>query len=100
MLRTPTRCPVQSSDNHIGVSLNFIRHGYGFGRVVNSTIMGSSPASAPCTFSTTCRAMSGRDAVGVGCGSVFGSGWRHVGIVTSQYTNAGTCTHSFHVRGY
>jgi hypothetical protein len=79
----------QSSDNHIGVSLNFIRRGYGYGRVVNSTIIGSSPASASCGQSTVCRAMSGVDALGKSCGSVFGPTWRHVGIVSSQYTNVG-----------
>ncbi len=80
------------ADNHIGISLNFVRGGYGFARVSNSVIMGSTSASADCSQSTVCRAMDKEDPVGVGCNSVYGTGWRRVGVMTTQYTNLGkTC---------
>jgi hypothetical protein len=79
------------SDSHIGVSLNFIRPGYGYGLLKNSLVMGSTPGSS-CSQSTVCRAMNMFDVAGVGCNSVLGVGWRHVGVMASQYTNKGkTC---------
>jgi hypothetical protein len=79
------------ADSHIGVSLNFVRHGYGYGSVLNSLIMGST-AMSTCSESTVCRAMAKGDVAGAACNSVFGRAWRRVGITTSQYTNlAKTC---------
>ena len=80
------------ADNHIGISLNFARGGYGYGLVANSLVMGSTPASASCAASTMCRAMVKGDVSGLGCHSVYGSGWRRVGIMSSQYLSLGkTC---------
>ena len=79
------------SDSHIGVSLNFIRQGTGYGKLTSSLIMGSTPGSS-CSQSTVCRAMAANDVAGVGCNSVLGSSWRHVGVMASQYTSkAKTC---------
>lgn len=81
------------SDSHIGISLNFIRSGYGYGTLKQSLVMGSTPAST-CASSTKCRAVTMTDVSGVSstCGSVMGAGWRHVGLLASQYTNKGkTC---------
>ena len=80
------------ADNHIGVSLNFVRGGYGYGMVFGSLVMGTSPDAASCADNMVCRAMTKGDVAGVGCNSVYGAGWRRVGIMSSQYTNLGkTC---------
>ena len=82
------------SDNHIGVSLNFARgsvddHVY----IKGSVIMGSTAAST-CDQSLRCRAVSPSDLLGTGahCGSVYGNGYRRVGLMTLAYMNDGhTC---------
>ena len=87
---------IYTSDSHIGVSLNFFNRG-GVGNtasITNSVIFGATPAST-CADSLTCRALSKNDAAGTGangCTSVFGNGYRNVGIVIPQYLNRGkTC---------
>jgi hypothetical protein len=80
------------ADNHIGLSFNYIRGGYGYTRLHNSLVMGSTPASASCAQSTVCRAMNKQDVFGTTCRSVYGAGWRRVGLMSAQYTNLGkTC---------
>ncbi len=60
--------------------------------ISNSTVFGSTSAST-CSASLLCHAMVAGDVAGAGCNSVFGSSWRHVGIVSSQYLNKGKmCT--------
>jgi hypothetical protein len=78
------------SDNHEGISLNFVKAGWkNLAAVEDSVIVGSSPASDTqrCKASMECRAMKGGDTRGLKCNSVFGSDWRRVGIVMPQYTN-------------
>ena len=72
------------SDNHIGISLNFVRgavdeHVY----ISESVIMGSTAAST-CQASLTCLAVSTTDYLGTSglCGSVMGSTYRRVGLLT------------------
>jgi hypothetical protein len=69
-----------------------VRPDYGYGKVSSSLIMGSTPASSSCSSSRICRAMVGSDTAGLRCNSVYGTAWRRVGIMSSQYTNLGkTC---------
>ena len=81
-----------------GVSLNFLNFDPladslgSVSRISNSAIYGST-ATADCSASLQCHAMTAGDVFGSGCNSVFGPSWRHVGIVASQYTNKGKlCT--------
>jgi hypothetical protein len=85
------------SDNHIGLMLNFAKLASGdtsmshriYGH--NVTIFGSTPATS-CETSTTCHAVLDGDIRGAGCNSVFGSQWRHAGLVTHMITRKGkTC---------
>jgi hypothetical protein len=76
------------SDNHEGISLNFVQTGWtSVAAVEDSVVMGSTAVSDDCTASVTCRASKMGDTRGLNCNSVFGSGWRRVGIVMPQYTN-------------
>jgi hypothetical protein len=80
------------SDNHEGVSLNFVRSTSGTSLVTGSLVMGSTAVSADCGQSTACRAMSSLDTAGLTCRSVYGLEWRRVGITSAQYTGlAKTC---------
>ena len=72
------------SDNHIGMSLNFVRaavdeHIY----ISESVIMGSTAAST-CQASLTCMAVSPTDLLATSgvCGSVLGPSYRRVGLLT------------------
>ena len=72
------------SDNHIGISLNFVRgavdeHIY----ISQSVIMGSTAAST-CQASLTCLAVSPTDLLATSgtCGSVMGPSYRRVGLLT------------------
>eukprot|EP01138_Halocafeteria_seosinensis_P003625 gb/GECG01003704.1/.p1 GENE.gb/GECG01003704.1/~~gb/GECG01003704.1/.p1 ORF type:complete len:3814 (+),score=427.70 gb/GECG01003704.1/:1-11442(+) len=80
------------ADSHIGISLNFVTGGTGnYANITNSMILGSTSLSS-CGASMKCRAVSESDLEGKGCNSVFGGGYRRVGIVNSQYTGkAKTC---------
>ena len=90
------------ADSHIGVSINLVAttgglpagaRGIGSVSVVDSAVIGASPASS-CTASNVCRAMTASDVTGASarCGSVFGDGVRRVGVLVPQYTNRGkTC---------
>ena len=80
------------ADSHIGISLNFIRGGTrNFANVTNSVILGSTVMS-DCSGSLSCQAASSGDLEANQCGSVFGSSYRRIGVVTSQYTSTGkTC---------
>jgi len=84
---------VTVADSHIGVSLNFIRTAE-FSRAVlkSSSIMGSTAAST-CDASVECRASSSRDPTGSTCNSVFGTKFRRVGVITTQYLNAAKTCH-------
>eukprot|EP00048_Salpingoeca_helianthica_P015090 m.224971 g.224971 ORF g.224971 m.224971 type:complete len:4030 (+) comp16594_c0_seq1:296-12385(+) len=78
---------VTVADSHIGISLNYIRGGQtGRTDIQNSRIFGSTDAST-CAASVTCRAVSAADVFGNSCQSVFGSGYRRVGVVVPQYLN-------------
>ncbi len=80
------------ADNHVGISLNFVRGGYGYARVRDSAILGTTPGATTCSQSTQCRAMALGDPRATACNSVFGNTWRRVGIMSTQYTNLGkTC---------
>ena len=83
------------SDNHIGISLNFVRaavdeHVY----IRDSVIMGSTAAST-CQASLTCLAVSPTDLLATSgvCGSVLGPSYRRVGLLTPSLgmTAAHTC---------
>jgi hypothetical protein len=82
---------VTVSDNHIGISLNFIQGSNAVtinrADINQSFIFGSTPAST-CAASVSCRAMNKTDIVGVRCSSVFGEPFRRVGLISSQYLNA------------
>jgi hypothetical protein len=86
------------SDNHVGISLNFIQ-GTSTSSLVRADVKSSfifgSTAASTCSDSVDCRAMTKEDIAGLGCGSVFGSAYRRVGIISSQYLNAPkTCENS------
>eukprot|EP00051_Salpingoeca_urceolata_P019992 m.295984 g.295984 ORF g.295984 m.295984 type:complete len:3942 (+) comp19518_c0_seq1:299-12124(+) len=78
------------SDNHIGISLNFHRFHLTDNRaeLTNSHVLGSTAASGSgCAHSVDCRASAKADVFSASCQSVFGSGYRRVGVVLSQYLN-------------
>eukprot|EP00039_Didymoeca_costata_P018192 m.332487 g.332487 ORF g.332487 m.332487 type:complete len:4620 (+) comp16956_c0_seq1:136-13995(+) len=75
------------ADNHIGISLNYVRQGFqSYSKISNSIILGSTEASS-CDSSVDCRAVSQKDVRGLTCNSEFGSKFRRVGITMPQYTN-------------
>jgi len=75
------------ADNHIGISLNYIRSGmWGRSDISNSRIFGSTAAST-CSGSVSCRAVGPKDVYGLSCQSVFGNGYRRVGLISAQYLN-------------
>jgi len=83
------------SDNHIGISLGFMRGVTDLAHRVyghNMTILGSTPASV-CGASTTCRSygpgVSAATTTGAGCFSLVGSSFRRVGILSSVMTLVG-----------
>jgi plastocyanin len=83
------------ADNHLGISLNFVKTGWeSFSTIEDSAILGSTAASVG-GVSSICRAVKMGDTRGLGCNSEFGTAWRRVGIVMPQYTNlAKTCEHT------
>lgn len=101
------------ADNHIGIAANFISSGeeanghlhggeggqaVDYLRISNSMILGSTAAST-CSASTTCLAHTIDDTAAMGindevegqnaCGSVFGDGFRRVGLLWPQWSNRG-----------
>jgi hypothetical protein len=85
---------VTVADSHIGFAIDFFSVSKGSEVEISSTnIIGSSDASR-CDASVECRAATSADVTGLGdsCTSVFGSGYRRVGVILPQYTNRGkTC---------
>lgn len=81
------------SDNHVGISLNFVRNNdatFGYdssASITDAVILGSTAASSDCSASSICRAVKEGDERGLGCNSDFGEGWRRVGIELPQWTN-------------
>jgi hypothetical protein len=75
------------SDNHQGISLNYVRTGWESSTAIDQSIIMGSTAASVCGASESCRAVSQSDVRGLGCNSEFGSSWRRVGIVMPQYTN-------------
>jgi len=72
------------SDNHIGVTMRFLRPPTDMDNRVysyNMTVFGSTAAST-CAASIDCRAYGEEDTVGETCNSVIGSAYRRVGIMT------------------
>lgn len=80
------------SDSHIGLSFDFFRHNANnHASVINSVVMGST-AATECDERLDCYAATEDDPQGVTCGSVLGTTYSRVGILTPQYTNRGkTC---------
>jgi plastocyanin len=93
------------SDNHIGVSLNFVRmnsESYGYessATIADSVILGSTSASAECSASSVCRAVKRGDERGLKCNSDLGEGWRRVGILMPQWTNLKKTCEGQHGKG-
>jgi hypothetical protein len=84
------------SDSHIGISINYFNTPIHTAlNIRNSIIMGSTDAST-CDGSLTCLAPNEVDVDGTTCRSVFGTGFRRVGIALPQVTNRGkTCEQDF-----
>ena len=86
------------ADSHIGVSPNFFNPAlHTRFSLVSSHVLGSTAAST-CAASLRCRAMtsSSVDGTSTSCGSIFGNGYRRVGVVVPQVTNRGkTCDQDF-----
>ena len=78
---------VTVADNHIGISLNFVRTGWrSFSSIERSVILGSTVAST-CAASVDCRSVKRGDERGLKCNSEPGSKFRRIGILMPQYTN-------------
>jgi hypothetical protein len=85
------------ADNHIGVTLNFLRSKGDMRHRVyyhNITVLGSTRAST-CSASTTCRAIGQfgeadpAATIGATCNSVLGSGARRVGVLAHMVNSLG-----------
>lgn len=94
------------SDNHVGISLNFIRAGSDSMVSIEDSIVAATTAASPCPYNINlerkleldghCRTYGVYDTLatarGDSCNTVFGGGVRRIGIALPRYTNlAQTC---------